>query len=116
MTFDTGCPKSLLNDKFLDEYLKENNIDKKELHRKSCHQKFRFGPSKTYVSEEIVTVPITLKSKDEEFGFVKLFMDAYILDAANVPFLCGKDTMKQWNVVIDIGNDNVTINVRGKNI
>ena len=38
-------------------------------------------------------------------------MDVYVLDVDNIPLLCGEDTMKEWKVIIDMGQNTVQINV-----
>ena len=69
--------------------------------KEECRQKFRFGPSEVYVSREILRVPITVKVKD---GFSTKYVDAYVVNA-NVPFLLGLNTMKEWGALLDIKSE-----------
>ena len=103
MVIDTGCPKSLVGRVWLEKYLEKNGIEKEDLKTKSGSEKFRFGPSAIYKSEEIVNLPIVIKEKGTEDGLVKLFMDVFVVNAENVPLLFGQNTMKEWKFVLDIG-------------
>ena len=47
-----GAPKSLIGEKYLNEYLKVQNIIYEQLDRSPCKQNFRFGPSQGYISTE----------------------------------------------------------------
>ena len=64
MIVDTGNPKSLTSKKWLDNYLKVNIMKKDDVKSRQCRQKFKFGPSKSYVSEEILTIPFTFQEKE----------------------------------------------------
>ena len=55
-----------------------------------CRQVFRFGPSKQYVSKEMVELPVIVRRMDRKEDVLKVFI--YLVDA-DVPFLCGKRTM-----------------------
>ena len=89
MIIDTGCPKTLSERNLVEQYCEKNNIIMKELETKKCKQKFRFGPSQVYVSEEIVTLPITLEGNDNQVSFVRLYINNYRVEAKHVPLLCG---------------------------
>ena len=67
MTLDTGCPPNLVSETWLENYLKENKMQREELKRMQCNQKFRFGPSNIYISREQVVLPIKIKQSDGEF-------------------------------------------------
>ena len=67
-----------------------------------CHQIFRFGPSKQYVSTKMVELPVIVRRMDGKEDVLKGF--TYLVDA-DVPFLCGKRTMvEKWNSKIDTKN------------
>ena len=68
MVIDTACPKSMVPKDWLMKYLEENGLEMNDLTRRKCKQEFRFGPSRTYISEEIVTLPITLKERNKDSG------------------------------------------------
>jgi hypothetical protein len=102
MVVDTGCPKSLVGIQWLKKYLKMRNITKDQLKTKTCSQKFRFGPSGVYEAKEIMEIPITVKINDKEESFVKIKVNAYVVEAENVPLLCGRNTMNEWGAILDM--------------
>ena len=57
-----------------------------------------FGPSYRYVSKSLVKLPILVTRMDGK-GDV-LIVQTYLVDA-EVPFLCGKQTLETWNFKID---------------
>ena len=95
------------------KYLELYGIDYKNLTERPCHQKFTFGSSK-YLSEEIVEVPITMKTNEGKH--VSFAEATYILKDSNTPFLLGKKTLKVWKAQINIADDelNIKINDNGK--
>ena len=64
----------------------------------SCHQPFVFGPSKRYVSTSLVEFPVLVTRLDRKEDV--LVIQTYLVDA-EVPFLCGKQTLKSWSFKID---------------
>ena len=107
MIVDTGCPKSLVGKEWLDRYLRVNGMKKEDMGSQSCSQDFRFGNGPVFHSTEIISLPIVWKEKDTKDSFVKMVVEAYVVDAKNIPFLFGKNTQKEWNV--DIMHDNVMV-------
>ena len=57
-----------------------------------------FGPSKSYVSTSLIELPILVTRLDGKEDV--LIVQTYLVDA-EVPFLCGKQTLKTWNFKID---------------
>ena len=57
-----------------------------------------FGPSQRYVSESLVELPVLVTRLDGKEDF--LVIQTYLIDA-EVPFLCGKQTLESWNFKID---------------
>ena len=57
-----------------------------------------FGPSKRYVSTSLVELPILVTRLDGKEDV--LIVQTYLVDA-EVPFLCGKQTLEFWNLKID---------------
>ena len=96
MTVDTGCPPSLVSEDWLSNYLSENNMRKEDLKSTSCNQKFRFGQSSTYISKEKIRLPITIRQLNSKEEFVKMDMEVYVIDAENIPLLCGRSTLEEW--------------------
>merc|ERR1712112_636138 len=60
----------------------------------SCNQPFVFGPSKRYVSKILVELPILVTRMDGKEDVLKV--QTYLVDA-EVPLLCGKQTLESWN-------------------
>ena len=64
----------------------------------NCTQPFVFGPSKRYVSKSLIELPILVTRLDGKEDV--LIVQTYLVDA-EVPFLCGKQTLETWNFKID---------------
>ena len=64
----------------------------------SCNQPSVFGPSKRYVSKSLIELPILITRLDRKEDV--LIVQTYLVDA-EVPFLCGKQTLESWNFKID---------------
>ena len=112
MVVDCGAPKSLIGEKCLSEYLKSNYCDKNDIERFRCKQKFKFGPSHIYLSTEKVNIPIMLEDKNI---FAKQYVEAYVIQA-DVPFLLGLNTMKNWRVLMDMEKDEMIFREIDKNV
>ena len=98
MVVDCGAPKTLIGEKYLKEYLRVQNIDYSSLESAPCKQKFRFGPSQVYTSTEMLNIPIELSSNA---GLQLQYISSYVIQA-DVPFLLGLNTMKEWKALIDM--------------
>ena len=109
MTLDTGCQPNLVSEDWLLKYLRENNMRKEKLKSISCNQKFRFGPRNTYTSKEKIVLPVTIRQLNGEF--VKMDMEVYVIEAENIPFLCGSSTLEQWEGVLNLKTKVLNINV-----
>ena len=92
MVVDCGAPKTLIGEKYLKEYLRVQNIDYSSLESAPCKQKFRFGPSQVYTSTEMLNIPIELSNNA---GLQLQYISSYVIQA-DVPFLLGLNTMKEW--------------------
>ena len=101
MVVDCGAPKTLIGERYLFEYLKNNNLELHDLNLLPCKQKFKFGPSQVYLSVKRAEIPIVLKCKDR---FSKQSIFAYVIQA-EVPFLLGLDSMKCWRILMDMENE-----------
>merc|ERR1711955_54875 len=76
-----------------------------------CHQVFRFGPSKQYMSKRIIELPVIVRRIDGKEDVLRVF--TYLVDA-DVPFLCGKRTMvEKWNSKIDTKNMVLETDIHG---
>ena len=80
------------------QYLEEFNLEIEDMKSVSCNQPFVFGPSKRYVSTSLVELPILITRLDGKEDV--LIVQTYLVDA-EVPFLCGKQTLETWNFKIE---------------
>jgi hypothetical protein len=98
MTLDTACPTSMTNRYSLNHYLEANNMLNEDLDVKKLSKKFRFGPSRMYESKELVTLAVTIQMEENGKMYKKIVMKVYVIDCANLPLLCGKNKLDEWNV------------------
>ena len=98
MILDIGAPVSLVGKSWIEEYLKEHDLEMNDMKIEKCEQVFRFGPSRKYVSTQMIELPMVVSAMDGKEEVLKVF--AYIVDA-EVPFLCGKRTLETRNFKID---------------
>ena len=98
MIVDSGCPRSLMG---LKEYEKLKQEYETEVLNFKEHEKFRFGPSKSYTSGSKVRVPMRIG--DSEFC-----VDFFTVDA-NIPILIGNDFLKPMGGSINIGEKQLEI-------
>ena len=90
MILDLGAPVGLAGKDWMDRYLKEHELEMRDMKMSECYQVFRFGPSKQYVSKVMMELPVIVRRMDGKEDVLKIF--TYLVDA-DVPFLCGKITM-----------------------
>ena len=62
-----------------------------------CNQPFVFGPSRRYLSQTLVELPVLVTRLDGREDV--LIIHTYLVDA-EVPLLCGKQTLENWNFKI----------------
>ena len=87
---DIGSPVSIAGVLWMKQCLKEFNLEIEDMKSVSCNQPFVFGPSKRYVSTSLVELPILITRLDGKEDV--LIVQTYLVDA-EVPFLCGKQTL-----------------------
>ena len=80
------------------QYLEDFDLGIENMKSESCNQPFVFGPSKRYISNTVVYLPILVTRMDGIDDV--LIVKTYLVDA-EVPFLCGKQTLESWNFKID---------------
>ena len=97
MILDCGAPVSLAGIFWMEQYLQEFGLTIDQMASAPCNQPFVFGPSRRYVSTSKVDLPILITRMDGKEGI--LTFQTYFVDA-EVPFLCGKKTLKDWNFQI----------------
>ena len=98
MLIDSGAPKSVVSREWIEGYLKDMKVSEDEVRRKSCYRRFKMGET-TYVSQVEIEFPIILKTDGGDY--VKRGLIAYMIDADGVNFLLGKETLKNWRVIMD---------------
>merc|ERR1711962_1399891 len=112
MILDLGAPVSLTGNEWIDQYLKDHGLEVTDLKSSQCHQIFRFGPSKKYVSKTMIELPIIVRRLDGKEDVLKVF--TYMVDA-DVPFLCGKrEIVEKWKSKIDTKNMVIETEMEGK--
>ena len=111
MILDRGAPVSLVGKKWIEEYLKEQDVEMENMKIEACNQVFRFGPSRKNVSTQMVELPMVVSAMDGREEVLRLH--AYIVDA-EIPFLCGKRTLEGWNAKVDTQNEILETELDGK--
>ena len=91
MILDLGAPVSVTGVPWMNQYLAGFGLEIENLKSVSCNQPFVFGPSKRYVSKSLVELPILVTRMDGKEDVLKV--QTYLVDA-EVPFLCGKQTLE----------------------
>ena len=110
MIVDSGAPVSLVGSKWLHQYLEEFGLTVEEMESLACKEVFRFGPSKRYLSTLMVEIPLIVQRIDGKEDVLKV--QTYIV-AAEVPFLCGKRTLRFWKSKLDMEKNILEISVDG---
>ena len=81
----------------MEQYIQEFNLTIDQMSSTPYNQPFVFGPSRRYVSTSKIDLPILVTRKDCKEDV--LTVPTYLVDA-EVPFLCGKKTLEDWNFQI----------------
>ena len=84
MILDLGAPVSVVGKEWMDQYLRDYELELKDMKMSACHKVFKFGPSKQYVSTEMVEIPVIVRRMDGKEDVLNVF--TYLVDA-DVPFL-----------------------------
>ena len=90
MILDLGAPVSVAGVPWMKQYLAGFDLEIENLKGVPCNQPFVFGPSKRYISKLMVELPILVTRMDGKEDVLKV--QTYLVDA-EVPFLCGKQTL-----------------------
>ena len=94
MILDIRAPVSIASVPWMEEF----DLKIQDLKAVKCNQPFVFGPSQRYVSESLVELPVLVSRLDGREDV--LVIQTYLIDA-EVPFLCGKQTLESWKFKID---------------
>ena len=97
MILDIGAPISIAGVSLMTQYLREFGLPIKEMKSSKCNQLFVFGPNRKYLSKTLVELPVLVTRLDGRENV--LIIHTYLVDA-EVPFLCGKPTLENWNIKI----------------
>merc|ERR1711872_758391 len=112
LILDLGAPVSLAGKEWMEQYLRDRELELNEMKMSECHQVFRFGPSKQYVSKRMVELPVIVRKINGKEDVLRVF--TYLVDA-DVPFLCGKREMvERWKSKIDKENKVLETKMEGK--
>ena len=74
MILDIGAPVSLAGVSWMTQYLQEFDLTIGEMKSTDCNQVFRFGPSKCYVSQTMVELPVLVTRLDGREDVLKVQM------------------------------------------
>merc|ERR1712115_733886 len=64
MILDLGAPVSVAGTEWMNQCLKDHNLELENLEVYKCHQIFKFGPSRQYISKKMVDLPIIVRTLD----------------------------------------------------
>ena len=103
---DIGAPMSIAGVSWMAQYLKEFNLTIKEMKQVKFNKPFVLGPSKRYLSQTLVELLVLVMRLDGKEDV--LIIKTYLMDA-KVPFLCGKQTLENWNFRIYVRDKNLEI-------
>ena len=98
MILDLGAPVSLAGISWMQQYLQVFGLTIQEMNSVPCNQPFVFGPSRRYVSESLIELPVLITRLD---GREDVFTIQLYLVVAELPFLCGKRTSEDWSFQTD---------------
>ena len=98
MILDIGAPMNVAGIAWMMKYLKEFGRTIEEMKSTKCLQPFVFGSSRRYISQTMVKLPVLVTRLDG--GEHVLVIQTYLVDA-KIQFLCGKQTLENWNFKID---------------
>ena len=97
---DSGCPKTVAGKPWMDAFIESKGIS---VARNREDEYFRFGPSKTYKSEENFEIEV-------EIGNFKDTMKVSVVDT-NIPLLIGLDYQKRWGMVLDVSENTIHMKI-----
>ena len=103
MILDIGAPCSIAGVSWMTQYLKEFGLTIDQMKSTKWNQPFVFGPSKRYISKSLIELPVLVTKLDRREDV--LVIHTYLVEA-EVPFLCGRQTLEKWYFNIN-GKDNI---------
>ena len=104
MILDTGCPQNVAGSVWTDCFLDSmSDSMRKKVTEQSSSNKFKFGGGRVFKSIKRIKAPIMIANQITfiEFDVVE----------TDLPLLLGKQNMKEWNVLINTGDDTAEITI-----
>ena len=103
MILDYGATVSLAGISWMEQYLQEFGLTIDQMASTPCNLLFVFRPSRRFISSTQIDLSILVTRKDGKEDV--LHVPTYLVDA-EIPFLCGKKTLEDWNFQIN-GRDKI---------
>ena len=98
---DSGCPKTVCGQEWLDENLKSTNINTSNLQWLPSDAIFRFGDSDPVRASKKVLLPINIANKD-------ILLETEVV-SSNIPLLLSKETMKTAKASMCFEKDKINL-------
>ena len=112
MILDLGAPVSVAGNKWIEKYLQDHGLELEKLNTEKCYQKLTFGPSKQYISNLKIELPVLVRDLHRKEDTLKV--PTYVVEA-NVPFLCGKSELKdEWRAKINTESNILEVKTDGQ--
>ena len=98
MLVDSGAPLSIVSSKWLNNYVKEVEIDNTDIIYKDSARRFILRKTQ-YLSTSEVTFPIMIKVENDDY--IKRELTANVIETDDISFLCGRKTLEEWDTKVD---------------
>ena len=96
---DLGAPSSLAGQEAIERYVTSIGQKMEDIEVVKCQRRYRFGPGRVYDSIKLYNMPVVVETEEGR----TLFLAMKVTEVeAPIPILCGKDTMKTWDMVIRV--------------
>ena len=99
LVVDCGCPKTVAGRRWMDAFIESKGDVKIRLEKEN--ERFRFGPSQVFTSKQNYEIEVHV-------GDLIDTIKVSVVDA-DVPLLLGLDYQTKWDMVIDVGRNNIHI-------
>merc|ERR1712240_692747 len=101
-----------MGNKWIEQYLKDHRLELQELNTVKCYQKLTFGPSKQYISNLKIELPVLVQDLHGKEDTLKV--PTFVVEA-DVPFLCGKSELKdEWRAKINTESNILEVQTDGQ--
>ena len=106
MVLDTGCPQNVTGLVWLNCFLDTLSDEEKACVQKfKSTNKFKFGGGRVLESLYKIVMPVNILGSN-------IILEFDVIDS-DIPLLCGKNTMKEWNLVIDTRKETAELQLNG---